>query len=342
MGESNLNRGRVYNRIYSEEEWLEVNKINKDIIDDFLEEYKQRKIKPSTIKQYFNDLRIIALYIKRELGNRSVLELGKKDFRRLSIWLSDTLKMSNARSNRVMSAVRSMLTYCENDDEDYDEYDNNVAKKVKGLPKEPVRTNEDNFFLTFEQIMKLRQELIDRDKLQHAVLLMMMYDSGARRNEVLQVKKYGLLEGNKTNQVVGKRGKVFPLVYLNDTKQLIQQYLYERGEDAIDSLWIVGSGENKREASYDVLYDRVIYMSKVLSEIEGKKIEFFPHSLRHSRIECLLQGLDIRIIDKKTGEPKKFTLEECQKFAHHSNPQTTLDYSKDHTEEIINNMFDFN
>jgi hypothetical protein len=55
----------------------------------------------------------------------------------------------------------------------------------------------------------------------------------------------------------------------------------------------------------------------------------------------MLQGLDPRIIDKLTGLPKKFTLEQVQVFLHHSDPKTTLDYSKDHTEEIIDNMFDF-
>lgn len=332
-------RGRVYNRIYTEEEWNEVNKLNKALIDDFLEEYKQRKIKDSTIKQYFNDLRIIMLYIYKELDNKYILELNKKDFRRLSIWLSSTLNMSNARSNRVMSATRSLLTYIENDD-DYD-YDNNVARKVKGLPKEPVKTDEDNFFLSFEQVMKLRAELIKRGKLQHAVLLMMFFDSGGRRNEVLQIKKKGILEGNKTNIVVGKRGKLFPLVYLDDTKELIREYLNERGEDDIDSLWITGKGENKREATYETLYERVMYMSKVLSEIENKNIQFFPHSLRHTKSEVMSQGLDTRIIDEKTGKPRVFTLQQIQIFLHHTSSNVTEGYLKDHSEDMINEMFNF-
>jgi site-specific recombinase XerD len=332
-------RGRVYNRIFDEQEWKEVNQNNKYAMEDFLEEYKQRKIKDSTIKQYFHDLRIVLLYIKRKLNNRDIFDLNKKDFRRFSLWLSDELKVSNARANRVMSAVRSLLTYCE-DDDDYD-YENNVAKKVKGLPREPVRTNEDDFFLSFEQVMKLREELLNRGRLQDAVLLMLFFDSGGRRNEVFQIIKNGILDGNKTNIVTGKRGKTFPLVYLNDTRDLIANYLKERGEDSIDSLWIMGKGENKRPVTYEALYDRVVAMSKILSEIEGKKIEFFPHSFRHSRCECLLQGHDARIIDKNTGLPKKFTLEEVQLFLHHSDPKTTQSYAKDHTEEIINNMFDF-
>lgn len=334
-----MSKPRVYNRIYTEEEYKLVNPENLDIIQDFLEEYQQRKMKKTTLDQYANDLRIVALFVKRFCDNRSLLELTKRDFRKFSIWLSNDLQLSNARTNRIMSACRSMLTYIEDSDE-YN-YLTNVAKKVKGLPKEPVRLVEDDFFMSFEQIMKVRQKLLEMGELQLCVLHMILFDSGARRNEVAQVKKQGLLDGNKTNLVVGKRGKAFPLVYLDDTKELIKQWLEERGEDDIDSLWVIGNKGNRREASYEVLYEWVMKIRKVLSDLEGREINIFPHSYRHSRTECMLQGLDLRIIDKTTGLPKKFSLEQVQTFLHHSDPKTTLDYSKDHTEEIINNMFDF-
>lgn len=331
-------RGRVYNRLFNEEEWAQVNPVNKEMIEDFLEEYRQRKIKDSTIKQYFNDLRLVMLYVLRKLKNRDITELSKKDFRRFSLYMSDELKVSNSRANRLMSSVRSLLTYIE-DDDDY-EYDNNIAKKVKGLPKDPVRTNEDDFFLSFEQIMKLREELIKRDRLQDAVLLMVMFDSGGRRNEVHQVQKHGLTESNRTNVVVGKRGKKFALVYLDDTKELIKQYLEQRGEDSIDSLWVSGKGDNKRPIQYNALYDRIISMSKLLSEIEGKEINFFPHSLRHSRCEILNQGHDTRILDEN-GKPKKFKLEEIKFLLNHSSVSVTESYAKDHTDEKLNEMFGF-
>lgn len=333
-------RGRVYNYIYTKEEWEQINPKNKEVMNDFLEEYKQRKKKKSTVDAYFQDLRIIMIYVKRFCENRCVLELGKKDFRRLSIWLSEDLKVSNARTNRLMSSTRSMLSYCEEDDET--EYENNVAKKVKGLPSEPVKTDEDDFFMTFDQIMRIREELLERGKLSLAVLHMFLYDSGGRRNEVFQIKKQDITEGNKTNIVVGKRGKTFPLVFLNDTRELAKQYLNERGEDDLDSLWITGSGENKKEVSSGALYDRVVVISQILSELEGKEYNIFPHSYRHTRCEHLLQGLDKRIIDPKTGLPKIFSLEEVQLFLHHSDPKTTQGYSKDHSEEKIDGMFNFN
>ena len=327
---------RVYNRIYTDEEYSHINIENKDIVQDFLEEYQQRKMKASTIKQYENDLRIINIFVKRFCGNRNLLELGKRDFRKLSIWLSDDLKMSNARVNRVMSCCRSMLSYIEDSDE-Y-EYDINQAQKIKGLPKEPVRTDEDSFFMTFDQIIRVKEKLLEMGEIQLALLHMIMFDSGARRNEIAQIKKHNLLNGNKTNIVVGKRGKIFPLVYLDDTKELIRLWLDKRGEDNVESLWIVGSGDKKREASYEMIYDWVLKIREILSEIEGKQMNIFPHSYRHSRCECLLQGEDKRILDKD-GVPKKFSLEQVQVYLHHSDPKTTLDYSKDHTDEIIDKMF---
>jgi integrase/recombinase XerD len=328
-------RGRVYNKIYTPELWEQVNKENKTIMNDYLEEYKQRKKAKGTISQYFNDLRIVMIFILNELGNQSLLDLKKKDFRRFNIWCQDK-NMSNARVNRLMSSIRSMLTYVE-DDEEYD-YDINFASKVKGLQKDPVKITEDNFFMSYEQIFKIRDELIKRGELKLAVLHMILFDSAGRRNEVHQILKLGILEGNKTNIVIGKRAKKFQLVYLNDTKELIREYLEERGEDDIDSLWIIGKGDKKRPASYESIYDWVLKISKIFSEIEGREINIFCHSYRHSRVESLLQGSDARLLDKD-GKPRVYTLEEVQKFCHHSSSDVTASYAKNHDDDVIDDMF---
>ena len=63
-------RGQVYNRIFNKEEWEKVNEENKLMIEDFLEEYRSRKIKESTLVQYKNDLRLVMIYIFRKLKNK--------------------------------------------------------------------------------------------------------------------------------------------------------------------------------------------------------------------------------------------------------------------------------
>lgn len=331
-------RGRIYNNFYTPELWEQVNKENKRIIDDFLAEYKQRKKSKGTIDGYFNDLRIIMIYILKELDNRCVLDLNKKDFRGLSLYFTEECGMSPARTNRLKSAINSLLTFCEEDD-DY-EYEINMAKKVKGIPRERVKDNEDNFFFTFDEFIKVRDILVERGRLQDAVLWSIGFDSAGRRNELFQIEKHGLLDGNKTNIVVGKRGKKFYLVYLDDTKELIREYLEERGEDNIDSLWIKGTGENKQPITGDALYDRVCSISKILSDVRGEQCNIFPHTMRHSRLECLAQGTDTRLIDEN-GNPQKYPLEQVQVFAHHSDVSTTQGYLKDHSSELIDEMFGF-
>lgn len=331
-------RGRIYNNFYTPELWEQVNKENKRIIDDFLAEYKQRKKSKGTIDGYFNDLRIIMIYILKELDNRCVLELNKKDFRGLSLYFTEECGMSPARTNRLKSAINSLLTFCEEDD-DY-EYEINMAKKVKGIPRERVKDDEDNFFFTFDEFIKVRDILVEKGRLQDACLWSLGFDSAGRRNELFQVEKHGLLDGNKTNIVVGKRGKKFYLVYLDDTKELIRQYLEERGDDNIASLWIKGSGENKQPITGDALYDRVCSISKILSEVRGEQCNIFPHTMRHSRLECLAQGTDTRLVDEN-GNPQKYPLEQVQVFAHHSDVSTTQGYLKDHSSELIDEMFGF-
>lgn len=69
------------------------------------------------------------IYILRELDNRCVLDLKKKDFRNLSLYFTEECEMSAARTNRLKSAINSLLTFCE-DDDDY-EYEINYAKSKR-------------------------------------------------------------------------------------------------------------------------------------------------------------------------------------------------------------------
>lgn len=326
--DNTIKRGRVYNKIFNEQEWEKVNDFNKNLLEDFLIELSSLKKSKGTVNQYKNDIRIIFIYILRKLENKPITELNKKHFRNISLWFINELNLSSARCNRLLSALRSMLTFAEEDD-DYD-YDVNYASKVKGLAKETVR---EIYFLTDEQIDKLRKRLIEEKKYLQALYLSLSYDSGARRNEIYQVLKNNLLERNYTNIVIGKRAKKFPLIYFDRTLEALELYLNERGEDNIESLWV----SNGKQISYQTLYYYTTQMADILSKIEGKYIPFNPHSLRHSTIENMKRGT--HYMCKKMNRENGFDLQELQILAHHSDISTTNSYLKNNDEDILSNAF---
>ncbi|MEG1482535.1 tyrosine-type recombinase/integrase [Clostridium sp.] len=334
-------RGKVYNRIYNEQEWNEVCKFNKRLMEDYLLEMKSQKKKESSIKQYRNDLRILFLYIYKELENKPISKLKKKHFRNYSLWLSEECGMSNARVNRLLSALRSLLEYATNEEEWEDEgLEVNYAAKVKSLPREESR---EIHFLTDEQVEKIYNYLIENEEYQKATFLSIMYDSAGRRNEISQVEKHNILESNMTNKVIGKRGKVFTLIYFDRTKKAAELWLNQRGEDDIDSLWVVGKGENKRQASYESLYVWVMEFCKILEKLEGEYIPFNPHSFRHSALDNLSNGTHYvcRLMAEKKGvEEFKYDIQTLKLMAHHSDLSTTDGYLKDRSDEVLMSSFD--
>lgn len=337
-----------YNKTFTAEKWEKVNPENKQILDDFLLEFRAQKKSPRTIEGYRQDLRIILVHILEKHNNKSLLEMTKKDFRNVSLWLSegmggtesDNQGRSNSRVNRMKSALNSMLSFCE-DDDSYD-YDQNLAKKVKGLPRERVKNAEEGFFFSFNEFIAVRQRLIDEGDLQTAALWSLAFDSGARRGELAQVEKAGFYDEKNhwTNVVRGKRGKQFPLVYLDDTREIVLRWLDQRGEDEIPLLWTVGIDENKRAAEADLLYSRIIKCSKILSEVRGESAEIFPHSIRHSRAECLSRGEDDRLKDVN-GNNRVYTLDEIRVLLHHDSVDVTQSYLKPRDNEILQGMFNF-
>lgn len=323
--------GNIYNKIYTPEKWEAVNKYNKDLMSDYLTELRAQKKKDGTIKQYKNDLRIMFIYILDELDNKPIYKLKKKNFRNYMLWLQDR-DMSNARINRLMSALRSMLEFASNEEDYEDEIEINYASKVKGLTKEGVR---EIYFLSDEKIETMYNYLVKNKEYQKACYLAMLYDTAARRNEIHQIQKEGLLEKNFTNKVVGKRGKVFTLIYFDRSKEAIAAWLKHRGEDNIESLWVVGKDENKRPASYVTLYNWVQDFVDLHEQLFNERVPFNAHSFRHSALESLSTGE--HYVCKKLN--KKFDLKELKLLAHHSDISTTDSYLKNKDDELLAEAF---
>ena len=321
----------VYNRIYTHKKWEEVNKYNKNLLEDYLLQCRAEGKSEGSIKQYKNDARIILIYILEVLDNKPLYKLNRKAFRNLVLWMQDN-GLSSARINRMLSTSRNLLNFGLDDDDYSDEFSDSKANpsRIKGIQKEKVR---DIVFLTEEEVRIIYDCLIEKERYSEALLCGLMYDSCSRRNEVFQLKRYDISHETSQASVVvrGKRGKKYKPVY-NDLTKNAYKLLEESREDTGDHLWLT---KYKTEASYETLYSQVVSWRKILEKKAGIIKEFNPHSFRHSGANNLENGT--HYICEKAG--RKFSIMEIQKLMNHSDLSTTQSYLEDRTEEEVANTF---
>ena len=323
----------VYNRFFTQEKWKNVNKYNKELMEDYLLEMKSQKKSEGSIKQYKNDLRIVFIWIMEECDNKPIYKLKKKNFRNFMLFLQEK-GMSNQRVNRIFSATRSMLEFGSNEEDYEDELEINYASKVKGLKKEKKR---EIIFLTDEEVEYIYKRLIEKKKYQQALFCALMYEGAGRRNECYQVLKDSIKEEeNFTNVVTGKRGKKFKLLYHHKTKQAMKLWLEQRGEDDLETLWLTKSQGQKTPASYETLYAWVISWRKILEEKFEYK-EFNPHSFRHSALENYSDGS--HYVCREILGGKALTIDQLRLLAHHEDVSTTFGYLKSKDDEMLLDAF---
>lgn len=137
------------------------------------------------------------------------------------------------------------MSYVEDCEDKWGDYNKNPMRRIKRLAKKPVK---EKIFISRLEVKRIINHLVANWMLQDAVLVSLAYDSGARISELAQVKKTDILEGNLTNVVILKGQKQgAPLMFMNDTKDLIKKWLELRKDDDIENLFFVWVGGREYE-----------------------------------------------------------------------------------------------
>jgi integrase len=309
-----------------------VSRDNRQLLLDYKLEMKANGKSDKTIYQYLIDLKGFFCWMVENGNDGSILDMKKRDFRSFFLAM-DEHGASAARINRMQCSIRNLLAFCEADDE-YDEYEQNRMRSIKGLKKKPVR---EIVFLTDDQVTKLIDYYMEKEKYREALYISLSYDSAARREEVRQVEKKDFLKRKQTNTVIGKEGYHFKLYYFDRTRAIAKKYFEQRGEDDTDALFIVGKDANKKEASYSTLYAWVLGFRKALLEITGEEILINPHSFRHSALENYSNGTHHTL--KEFGI-SKMPLKALKSLAHHKSSATTETYLINKDEELLEGIID--
>lgn len=273
-----------------------------------------KKYSENTIKSYNNDLKKYELFFK----NTNISNIKEKHIKEYLKHLKEN-NNDNRTINHNISTLRSFYKFLliekilKENPMEYIE----MPKTKKSLPK-TLSIEEIDKLLNF----KLTNEFSYRNK----AMLELMYSSGLRVSELVNVKIHDIDTSNCIIRIMGK-GKKERIVPLGDYAiKYIELYIKEYREKLIkrelnEYLFINNHGKKMtRQGFFKIL--------KQLAKEQNIKTEFSPHTLRHSFATHLLNGgADLRSIQEMLGHESIST---TQIYTHVSKEQLKENYNNFH------------
>lgn len=282
-----MGRKTVYNRIFNEEEWAEVNPKNKQLFNEWKTYLMSTDKSEGTIKQYYNDLRILAIFLKNQCGNKFIVDLNKRDIIAFQGFAINEWGHSSNRVRRLKSCLSSLCNYIENIMDDMYPDFRNIVNKIESPKKKPVR---EKTVLTEEQVDNVLSTLVESKQYQKACVFALAANSGARLSELLRFKvsyfnKENLQHGAyyKTPEKVRIKGRgrdgseKYKYVLKSGFQEYFDLWMEERERLGIDNeaLFVTRRNGEWVPASDTTLQSWKNKFSQILG------VSFYFHSLRH-------------------------------------------------------------
>ena len=251
-------------------------------------------------KEYLSSLKINYLKVDKDIIREYLKVLGNSNYKSSSI-------------NRILSSLKNYYDYLEY--KHLIEYnplkDLNRPKKEKRLPN--FINNND-----YEEILKKSLERTDFIGRRNTLLLELLYSSGIRISEALNIKIKDINMGDKSIRILGKGSKMRIVYFGEYAKEYLEEYLKVRNS-SLEYLFLNKNNTllTRRGAEY-------IISNLVKTSLLKKRVT--PHTFRHSyATEMLNNGADIRSVQELLGHS---SLSTTGIYTHVTNEAVRREYLK--------------
>ena len=245
-----------------------------------------RKYPDNTINSYLSDITIFKKYLSSLKINYLKVD---KDIIREYLKVLGNSNYKSSSINRILSSLKNYYDYLEY--KHLIEYnplkDLNRPKKEKRLPN--FINNND-----YEEIIKKSLERTDFIGRRNTLLLELLYSSGIRISEALNIKIKDINMSDKSIRILGKGSKMRIVYFGEYAKEYLEEYLKVRNS-SLEYLFLNKNNTllTRRGAEY-------IISNLVKTSLLKKKVT--PHTFRHSyATEMLNNGADIRSVQELLG-----------------------------------------
>ena len=310
----------------TDEMWNSVNKFNRDMVQEFLE--NQTHLSKKTLIQYESGLKIYFNWVKENLNDKNCVEIKKKEYLKYQNYLTRRgLSESAIKFKKsCVSAFNNYIMFMY--EEEYPTFRNYVTSEMRVVSTGYVHEKQP---LTPDEYVKLCKVLEEKEDWQKLAYVMFSYSTGCRRAEARQLLKeitdykpqkkiVKVLDDNgdeiekesiayKTHDIRCKGrsvvGKVRKLQFGEDVMFAIKKWLEVRGEDDCEYVFVTKKNNEYKQVS-EITFNQ--WCTNIFSKIIGRRIH--PHLFRESRATNLV------VFEGKS-------LETAQKLLGHESSETT-------------------
>jgi len=271
--------------------------------DAFLEYMRsERNSSPATIESYAKDLQDFQHFYEEQVREATWKDVTAGDIREWVIYMLDAQKLTAASVNRKLSAMRTFFRYLRR----MDWVSVNPMEKVTGPKKKRplpyfVRETE------MDRLLEIAAEDQSFKGVRDRLILMMFYETGVRRAELLGMADHDVDVTTRQVKVTGKRNKQRVIPFGEELEREIRKY-----RDVRDAT--IGAGGclaffvTEKGASMSVGAISKIVRENLSKVTTIKKRS--PHVLRHSFATAMLNNkADLTSIQKLLGHESVATTE---------------------------------
>lgn len=261
------------------EEFLKIN-----VINDFISYISKKNYSINTYTSYINDLYYFTVFIKKDL-TKVTFEDVKDYLEHLNLKKE---KPSSVR--RKISSLKSFYKFLYKngyiDKKDYPLTKVAYPKMEKKLPK----------FIYYNDLLEIINESTkDKDGVRDRLIIEMLYATGVRVSELVNIKISDIDFNNRRIIVLGKGNKERIVYYGEYAEEVLKEYLKTHERKNHNYLFVNSKGGKLTDRGVRYIIDNI--MSKL-----SVKVHVTPHVLRHTfATDMLNNGCDIKVVQELLG-----------------------------------------
>lgn len=277
------------------------------LVKDFLHEYLPliRNLSDKTIQAYRDSLQIFLYFLDEEknIKNEKVtFEIFNRDtIKEYIVWLKEKKTSSPKTINLRITAIKSFLKYASDENFELKTYYYDVCS-IKGqkITKKPIEFLEN-------EATKAILEAYDNDTkihIRNKVILILMYDTGVRVQEISDLKLSSLHLGDKNPYitVIGKGRKLRNVPLTSKTVAHLKKYVEKFHKSSNDNEFLFYSTLDNKP--HQLSTDSISLILKKAADIARNKCDKVPDNV-HCHLLRKTKAMDLY----KSGVPLPYIMQ---------------------------------